>query len=451
MKNDLFWEIPSSLNLEDILKKRPPEFKYKIDKFYYILDYLARGMDVEDLDNNEGFINLNAKRLQEAVHDYKDYLDYLLKRGIISTDMIYIVGKKSKGYRINSNKEHKVSVQRIPITSWPMQKKKRKEQEDLVAENNKTVKGYGHLTKWFNDKLQIDETGAKAKIEEVFPEPSGPIRGKLKGRPSDWNKRYKAIYSIEKFAKGDFYYSVDDNVGRFHSNLTNIKKELRHYITFDGQRLVNVDIKNSQPLFSQLLLSKNFYENESEPSIFNFPHSFKLISPSSNSPSFTIMVVKMLQKLNNEDIGKYVSMVNSGQFYNQMSDLLFPNQAFEKKKVKMMFFKVLFSSNYVLGQPSAKDKKKFAESFPDVYQIFKLIKRKNHTALAHILQRIESEVILRKVVSRIASEKPNLPIFTIHDSVATTVGDEKYVKNVMKEEIKSFTKLNAKFGLEYWD
>ncbi|AHW62351.1 hypothetical protein FH5T_20015 [Draconibacterium orientale] len=67
------------------------------------------------------------------------------------------------------------------------------------------------------------------------------------------------------------------------------------------------------------------------------------------------------------------------------------------------------------------------------------------------MQRIESEVILRKVVSRIASEKPNLPIFTIHDSVATTVGDEKYVKNVMKEEIKSFTKLNAKFGLEYWD
>jgi len=450
VKNALYWEIPSSLDLKKLLEKKPPDFKYNIDKFYYILDYLSRGMDLEDLDNNEGFINVNAKKLQGAVHNYKKYLDYMLKRRIIRTDMVYIVGKKSKGYLIQGYKEHRASVVKIPITSWPMIKRKRKELAEFEQENNTTEKKYPHLTKWFNNKLQIDVIGAKQKVEELFPEQTGPIRGNRKGKPSDWNKRYKAIYSIEKFARQEFYYSVDDNVGRFHSNLTNLKKELRNFITYDRQKLVNVDIKNSQPLFSTLLLSKTFYENKSRCSIFNFPHSLSLISLSSHIPFFIIMIVKSLQKADNKDIDEYISIVNSGQFYKQISDLLFPDQTFDKKKVKMMFFKVFFSNNHTLGQPGAKDKKKFAQKFPDVYNIFKLIKRKNHTALAHILQTIESEIIIQRVVPRIATEKPNLPIFTIHDSVATTMGNEEYVASIIREEIFQLTGLHAQLGNEYW-
>ena len=45
MTNDFYWEIPNSLDLEELLKKHPPDFKYKIDHFYYIIDYLSRGMD----------------------------------------------------------------------------------------------------------------------------------------------------------------------------------------------------------------------------------------------------------------------------------------------------------------------------------------------------------------------------------------------------------------------
>ena len=83
-------------------------------------------MDLEDLDNNEGFINVNAKKLQRAVHDYRKYMDYMLKRRIICTDMEYMVGKKSKGYLIQGYKEHRASVVKIPITSWPMIKKKKR-------------------------------------------------------------------------------------------------------------------------------------------------------------------------------------------------------------------------------------------------------------------------------------------------------------------------------------
>jgi hypothetical protein len=53
-------------------------------------------------------------------------------------------------------------------------------------------------------------------------------------------------------------------------------------------------------------------------------------------------------------------------------------------------------------------------------------------------------------VPRIASERPDLPIFTIHDSIVTTVGNEEYIEQVMREEIVRLTGLNPKFGIEYW-
>jgi hypothetical protein len=99
----------------------------------------------------------------------------------------------------------------------------------------------------------------------------------------------------------NFYYSVDDNVGRFHSNLTNIKKELRNYITYDDQKLVNIDIKNSQPFFSTLLFNTAFYEEESENiSLYDIPTVFSLLTKYIKSIEFTdliIMLGKTVKKL----------------------------------------------------------------------------------------------------------------------------------------------------------
>ena len=309
------------------------------------------------------------------------------------------------------------------------------------------------MAKWFNSKLKIDVVNATNKVETLFPEPTGPIKGRKKGKPSIWNRRMKAIYSIDKFSKQEFYYSVDDNVGRFHSNLTNIKKELRNFITYDGQKLVNIDIKNSQPLLSTILFDDNFYQKNSENiNLFIIPSSFSLLSNSSHSYSSTIIIlVKALEKIDNQKIIEYVHMVNTGDFYKKISEKLYPEATFEKQKIKEMIFTVFFSRNSFIRLPEAKSKIDFKNNFPEIYEIFRLLKVKNHRALAHILQRIESELIIQKVCKRISIEKPNLPIFTIHDSVTTIVGNEKYVSLIIEEEAKRLTGLNVKLGLEYWD
>lgn len=454
MVKGVSWEIPSSIDLAGFLKKHPPDFKYKIDHFYFIIDYICKGMEREDLDGNRGFINLNAQKLQKANHSYKKYIDHLLKHRFLKTDMKYIVGKKSSGFMINGYLTHKSSLKQIDIKDLVCNKKQIAEAKEQQKELKEAAKIHPHLTQWFNEKLQIDVQGAEEKVEELFPVQTGPIRGKRKGKASRLTKRYKAIQSIHKFANQEFYYGVDENVGRFHSNLTNIKRELRHYITYDGQKLVNVDIKSAQPLFSTLLLDEAFWNKKGELlSINHFPSIIQLLSISSSYSisSTIIMLVKTLQRIDNKLFNQYLSFVHSGEFYKKISELFYPQAAFDKQKMKKMVYTVFFSSNKYMGQVSAKPKRDFKAHFPEVYEIFRLIKKNNHRALAHILQRIESTIMIQHVAKRIAQEKPELPIFTIHDSIATIVGNEDYLVSVIQNEIAQLTGLKASLGTEYWD
>ena len=52
---------------------------------------------------------------------------------------------------------------------------------------------------------------------------------------------------IHRISKGDFF-AIPDQYGRFHINLTNLKKNLRPYLRYRESELVNLDIANSQPM-----------------------------------------------------------------------------------------------------------------------------------------------------------------------------------------------------------
>ncbi|MDD3978510.1 MAG: hypothetical protein PHI15_10235, partial [Methanomicrobium sp.] len=345
-----------------------------------------------------------------------------------------------------------LKIIRIPITNWTIKRNRLREQQAQNGSLVKTKQAYPFLTIWFNDLLEIDAVMARKEALRLYPVLTGSIRGRVKGKASNCEKRIRTYHIIDRIEKKQFYLSVDENVGRFHSNLTNLKKEIRNYITYNGQKLVNVDIKNSQPLFSTLLFNKDFYNQKGLFNIFHIPSHTSILSNNIHSfTNTTIMIVKVLEKYGNQDIIKYIEMVNSGSFYEKISKLMFPNENFDKKKVKPMIFTVFFSNNKYMGQPKAKAKKKFKEILPYTYEVFRLLKLCDHTALSRILQRIESIIMIQNVVPRIANERPDLPIFTIHDSVVTTVGNEEYVSKVILEEIIRLTGLNAMVGLEYWE
>ena len=80
-----------------------------------------------------------------------------------------------------------------------------------------------------------------------------------------------------------------------------------------------------------------------------------------------------------------------------------------------------------------------------------MIKKNKSNLLPILLQRIESEIILNRVAKRIERERPELPIFTIHDSVVTTVGNELYIQCVMKDEMDKAINLRPNTEIEYWN
>ncbi len=452
--NHLYWRIPSSIDLESLLEKYPPKFKrpYKIDYFYYFIELLCDMMEYNDLDGNGGFVNLNAQLMQAIVSNYKEYLDYLLEHRVIRTDKKYIPGVKSMGYVLNML-DYDAEIHQIAIKDFVIRRNRAKKNKAIEQEMKTTCVKYSYLTKWFNDKLQIDAEGAYAKIEELFPKPIGGIKGTKRGKAGKNTKKYSAKLAVMKIEGGDFYYKTDDNVGRFHSNLTNIKKELRHYITYDDETLVNVDIKNSQPLLSSILFDPSFYSNKKNGrcvNLYDFPSSFEYLV---NSNKYTyihtiIMLVKTLQKLDNKEVKQYLRMAKSGNFYQELSKAMYPKQAFDKGRMKELTYKVFFSSNKSIQRMNNWTKKEFKWKFKGIYEMFAAIKRKNHRALSHILQRIESEIIIQNVCKRISLEHPTLPIFTIHDSVLTTDGNQLYIEKVIKEEAFKLTGLKVSLGTE---
>ena len=452
--NHLYWKIPSSIDLESLLKKYPPKFKkqYKIDYFYHFIELLCEMMEYNDLDGNGGYVNLNSTLMQSIVHNYNEYLNYLLEHRIIRTDKKYIPGAKSMGYVLN--KLHFDSeIQLIKIQSFVIKRNRAKKKRALEQEMKVTSNKYFYLTKWFNEKLQIDAEGAMSKLEELFPKPTGAIRGVRKGKANRMTKKYSAKLAIQRLINHDYYYSVDDKVGRFHSNLTNLKKELRHYITYDGKTLVNVDIKNSQPLLSSILFDPSFYSTKKKGrcvNLYDFPSSFKYLV-NNNLHTYThtiIMLVKTLESIDNKEVKYFLSMTKSGDFYQKLSKAMYPKHAFNKSKMKELTYKVFFSSNRSIQDMNNWTKREFKMKFKGIYKMFAAIKRKNHRALSHILQRIESEIMIQNACKRISIEKPDLPIFSIHDSIITTDGDQGYVEKVIKEEAFKLTGLNVSLGIE---
>ncbi len=63
---------------------------------------------------------------------------------------------------------------------------------------------------------------------------------------------------------------------------------------------------------------------------------------------------------------------------------------------------------------------------------------------------MESYLILDKIAKRISKEMPDVPIYTIHDSLACPVGSEDKVAYIMKEEIQKAIGITPSLKFEYW-
>lgn len=466
--------LPKNFNLEEHKGIYPPcsygfeSVAFKDYKALYILHLLSViPSRNSDLITEDGFIPIHTPTLQNHMRDYKLYMDYLVNTGVLVCDEQYTPGEKSKGYKWASQYDDAGLTGAIcNICDY---------KEDRSAISPKDLNNYPYLFYWYSqNKLNIDPR-AQTYADAVFT-------SKMHDSTHaswDWNKdksqykhpltQYLAVMrNITRIENHKYDPHLDNNIHRLHSVLTNIQKDFRNFITYDGQELVCVDIKNCQPYLFCLILNPDFWKCDSDLplSLYKLPENIQLLFVSS-------LLQKNIQnffaKLTSTDTAEYTKLVSSGNIYEeimkianeQISDDGRQIERIERKDAKVLMFYLLFSSNR--GQhndPKIRQIKSiFTARYPKIIELFQIIKREYsdcpmdnpHSRLSCLLQAIESSIILHKCCKRIWDEKNHsVPIFTIHDSIVSTQEYSSYIQQVMREELESYIGIQPPLSEEKW-
>jgi hypothetical protein len=255
-----------------------------------------------------------------------------------------------------------------------------------------------------------------------------------------------SYYMINSIHHCNFDCTVDDNVHRMYNPLTNIYSPLRNFITHNNETLYSIDISNSQPYLSLMLFNKQIYNKNNI--IYNTSREIhNQLTPI--SPKLSTII----ELTNNQDFIKFQNIVGNAGFkthdlYSYMMEKSAEHQVIfnSRAEAKEGMFEVLFSSN----RYKTKTKLLFAEIFPTINEMFRLIKGDQHRRLPILLQNIESHLVLKVITKQLASRYPNMPLYTIHDSIATTSTYVDIVRSHMTDVLTKKVGIPPKLKTEIW-
>jgi len=180
-------------------------------------------------DDHNGFTWLKNAYLRSIIPWRALYriTNTLLDAKVVLTDGYWIVGEKSKGYKLGPSYEG-VKTVRVPCPSGKVATKLRAIKTEAFQNIRLDVHQF-LLAKL--QEVEIDILEARTIINAI---PSG----------------LQDIYSlrVESVANKEIEFSYC-RYGRVHTNLTNLPSALRPALRYKGRQLVSIDIRNSQPLF----------------------------------------------------------------------------------------------------------------------------------------------------------------------------------------------------------
>jgi len=480
--------VPENLNIDEILSKYPPEFpvkrKFNRDHLIQIIDLLCTlPAQKKDILTKDEFIPICAARLNTYVFAYQYYLQYLEKIGVIICDNKYVTESwstdanpvKCLGYKFVE--EYNKSYKKIELTNTTATALRNK----LGLPSDYRQRRYKYISKWLNPHLKINAEAAREYAADWYEY--------IKDKKYLWKPKEKKLANGRKVAVGlkdpinalkyyniaidlfesqEFYWDVDDVTRRFHSSITNLKKEFRNFVTYDGHELVGIDLKNSQPYLSLVLFEPTFWLNEHQKINIKDLKQQKIAKEvnkimgiyfgeeSSNYSKHMIDKLASLQE--NSSFQRYKNKVSEGQLYDHVLeaciDFYLDSDNLEeylfnldRHAIKLELIKVLYAGN----RYNSIIKKVITGQFEEPFNFFKLIKTKNKKRLSYLLQSLESTLFIQRIIKRITNENPKLPVYAIHDNIVTVRGHEGFVEHIMTDELFQATGVTPKFGREYWN
>lgn len=446
--------IPENLDIDKLLSEKPPNFDFPWyrDCFVYLL-HLINDIPSRNKELTNEYTQIYSLLVQPRIYHYKKYLNYLEKHNVILSQQGYsTLFGKSKGYAFCD--KYETPVRPMNITKKTLIKSIIKfiDLDNIGSESSGNTEPFinrdlSYLTKRLNKHLTIDFVSATNYLLNEYEK---DLKKKVKKRIAN-RKLCSRMLVVHRIHKGDFQFTIDNNAGRLYTVLTQIKKELRQFIRYNGKKLVAIDIKNSQPYLSSVLFSEEHYNlNNCEKAIQYYNPLFRI------EENYTNFKNKLSEARKMKDIPAFLSIISKGEIYEYFGTELQNNSILDKNlnsieirnKAKKILMNLLFGENdykYFYEYASV-----LRKVFPTVYDTFYFIKYNKHNSLACFLQNLEANLVLDIACKIISEERPELEIFTIHDSIVTTEGNEEYVEGVLHNVLYKHIGLPPKLKIEKW-
>ena len=232
-------------------------------------------------------------------------------------------------------------------------------------------------------------------------------------RNSVINQYNADLISIKKFARGRFFIEQPDQQSRVYTNLSNLNSDLRQFLYYKPTKgkVVNLDIRNSQPyLFSLLLMDQ--YRDQPLP----------------------------------DDVALYITLTATGKFYEEMMVHLGVASS-DRRAFKIRFFASIFFCKAHYSQCTVEGKV-FKTLFPNVSRLVSHYKKAGHNQLAIRMQRAEAFIILKTVGAELG--KQHIWWSSIHDSVVVEEAHAEAVKALILKAFMAAVGIPPTIQQEVW-
>lgn len=438
--------------LQEKVEKQPPFKEFKLNNALYFLSLvISIPAYKKDKIYQNGFIPMDSQRLKKKDCNYNKYYEYFVYIGILEKKN-YSKGRFCTSYRYNYANIKLEGLECLDFSIFEMTDKFLV--KNLLKES--ISNDCPHLSKWFDDGLFLDFDRLSYDLQSEF------CYNKYSLSYTRLNPIIAKAYSYWYTALmlKDQCYRVSrqpDSDNRLHTNLTNMPSKFRPYLTYHGENIQSLDIKNSQPYFMVLVLE----------SLGN-SRIIEIISKVFGKSNIGNIKQKLQQttssKAFQDEFAPLKKAVLTGEFYEFLMPLFTDIQpdydgVFRKKfydsdigKAKVVEFetkrdlmkKLTLQILYTPLKRPSKEYLIFKWHFPllcECIEVFKTTtdEKDSFKLFPRLLQQVESDCVIDTITKQIAEMNTDMPLWTIHDSFCTTESWFPILESMVQELFLSYS------------
>ena len=309
-------------------------------------------------DEETDSVALNARVFRRVVGGHYSYgiLRELRDLGYLATDGSYWGGKRSRRYQLGAR------ASGLPVGLRPAGPALARRMQLLRSEGIRQTLSVSPNSQIIFDDLRRFTLEHNDKVEAVIVE-------RAKTKPA--SEAYYRL-AVAEFQHRNFFVRTC-RTGRLFHSLSSMPKRLRPLLRVDGEATAEIDIAAAQP---SLLVS-----------LYAGPC---------------------------EERSRYAEAVRAGYYEYLMAELDISTDVLPSREtVKAQWLKEVFG----LDRQRAEIWGILARNFPLLCRRMDEVREGDYCALAHQLQRLESDLVINLMVPRIRREIGPIGISTVHDSI----------------------------------